>query len=464
MAASQKAVSIDAKCADKDGVVRVTRDFITWFPNKPGSESMKKIPIESVKNLQITPETSKKAKMRIQHSGGNLVLDFTTKTGRPEFTKRAGVHEAIQKSRKELQLQKQQESDRVAKEAEDAKSGVSKDAQQATEKPAAPKSTVKLENNISPAEFKRRGDILKSSEEARQLYERLVEGGLTSDAHFWKFIHLKLNKSSLERTDYRPSDIKRGVPTTREDEAIESGTAEPTFKLTPAKRNQIFLQYPEVRLAYKANVPQKMDERQFWEKYSRSRYFHKTGTATEADKLFAQYEKQAAEAIESEFKARKAGLDLSLNLDRVDDHRVAHIKDLHEEGSSNLKNNMYLPKLKNLNRHGKLVLDSNAATDSNKVFWKGDLDEINHPMPDLEEAEELHMQSLTLSNKTVFFQGIGQQAELNNPANRKRRFDTTEISRVERSLTSWTPDLTAYGKPLLAAMDVYNELFGDASW
>eukprot|EP00188_Purpureofilum_apyrenoidigerum_P000532 Plantae.Rhodophyta-Purpureofilum_apyrenoidigerum.ctg12353.p1 GENE.Plantae.Rhodophyta-Purpureofilum_apyrenoidigerum.ctg12353~~Plantae.Rhodophyta-Purpureofilum_apyrenoidigerum.ctg12353.p1 ORF type:complete len:464 (+),score=82.35 Plantae.Rhodophyta-Purpureofilum_apyrenoidigerum.ctg12353:117-1508(+) len=463
MAAPPKAVSIDAKCADRDGVVRVTGEYVTWFPNKPGSESMKKVSVESIKNLQITPETSKKAKMRIQHSEGNLVLDFTTKTGRPEFTKRAAVHEAIQKSRKELQLQKQQESERSAKEAESAKSGTSKEAQQAAELAAASKSKVKLENNISSAEFKRRGDILKGSEEARQLYERLVEGGLVSDAHFWKFFSMKFSRSSLSKADYRPLDMKRGVPTTREDEAIESGTTEATFKLTPAKRNQIFLQYPEVRLAYRANVPQKMDERQFWEKYSRSRYFHKTGTATEADKLFAQYEKQAAEAIESELKARKAGLDLSLNLDRVDDHRIAHVKDLHEEGSFNLKNNMYLPKLKNLNRHGKLVLDSNAATESNRAFWKGDADDIEHPMPDLEEPEALHMQSLTLSNRAMFFKGIGQHTSINDPADRKRSFDAAQLSRVDRGLNSWKPDLSAYVKYLPSANDVYDELFREMS-
>mmetsp|Transcript_11135 Transcript_11135/g.16079 ORF Transcript_11135/g.16079 Transcript_11135/m.16079 type:complete len:247 (-) Transcript_11135:1359-2099(-) len=210
-------------------------------------------------------------------------------------------------------------------------------------------------------------------------------------------------------------EVKRGFPTGLEgptsSNAESSGTGH-RFILTAATRNKIFAQHPNIELAFRDNVPKKMTGEEFWEKYSKSRYFHSSrgGTATEADKLFALYDAKAPMKIAEQLWDRKAGLTTTLNLEKADDHRIAHVQNVHQEGSSNIENDMYLPKLQQLNRHGKLVLDSNASSKPSDIAWSADEDELQHPLPDLEEDRNPPVIPLKIKNRMLFFEGLGAQS------------------------------------------------------
>lgn len=450
--------------------------------------------------------------MKVSHEGGDLILDFCLKSGRPDFRERTVVEETISKLmaqyKQQLLDEEEKEKQRVQAEADAAAAA----AEEAERKAKSPPETrpVGLKRSLSydskvfvlhfvslltrnnrrtkrwaievsvllliplislfffphwkvslpPEEIKRRGDLLKNNATVAELHRRLVAGGLVSDADFWKYNAMRMARNQNLAVN-TAGEVKKGIPSVWDPELPpEDSSGVLTVRLTPAMKNRIFVQHPEVELAYRANVPKKMKDKSFWEQFAKSRYFHKgrSGTATEADKLFAKYEDKASEALEQEMKQRSNGLNIALDLNRVDDHRVVHVRDVHEEGGSMLKHDMYLPKLKHFNRHGKLVLDSNASTDAAQVNWKVDADEAAHPIPDLEEDVLPKLVPLTLSNKSAFFEGIGSTGNAIK-AEPTIGVQPKDLERLVREFESWEPDLTKYQRVIPAAIQIQTELF-----
>mmetsp|Transcript_27098 Transcript_27098/g.105466 ORF Transcript_27098/g.105466 Transcript_27098/m.105466 type:complete len:317 (-) Transcript_27098:1464-2414(-) len=305
-------------------------------------------------------------------------------------------------------------------------------------------------------------EVLNKRSDINQLHKKLVGQGLVQDSKFWEFIRYRLEDDDpvKAQASVKRKEVKRGFPTSWEDPtsttAESSGTGH-RFVLTAARRNKIFAQHPNIELAFKDNVPKKMTGEEFWEKYSKSRYFHSSrgGTATEADKLFALYDAQAPMQIEEELRNRKAGLTTTLDLEKADDHRIVHVQNVHQEGSSNIKNDMYLPKLQQLNRHGKLVLDSNASSKPSDIAWSADEDDLRHPLPDLEEDREPPMIPLKIKNRMLFFEGLGAQSSTSAPSVRKHG-----LEEMSDRVSSWRPDLERFAKPIPASMTIYKEVFG----
>ena len=116
---------------------------------------------------------------------------------------------------------------------------------------------------------RQRADLLARNNDLRLVYSKLVPDTL-SEEEFWisrsdliekenSVQEQRIGMSSAMLTDLKPnSEINRHV-----------------YRLTPQVIHQIFVEYPMVRQVYEEHVPHKITEKEFWERYFQSNYFHR---------------------------------------------------------------------------------------------------------------------------------------------------------------------------------------------
>ncbi|KAI3977319.1 hypothetical protein MKX01_000232, partial [Papaver californicum] len=125
-----------------------------------------------------------------------------------------------------------------------------------------------------------------------------------------------------------------------------------TFSLTPEIIQQIFTEKPAVHQAFLKFVPSKMTEKDFWTKYCRAEFLHRTKNAVAA----------AAEAAEDEELAiRRVDPTLDMEADEGDDY--IHLPDhgIFRDGSKEFTDSEYeqykRTLAQDLNRHAAVVLE-----------------------------------------------------------------------------------------------------------
>jgi transcription initiation factor TFIIH subunit 1 len=129
-------------------------------------------------------------------------------------------------------------------------------------------------------EFNDRKALLTSSKELQTLHKELVVVGKSVDEEeFWaspyvKRIRQKLKKDALSREGKQKGKSSRMVE-------LKPGQQEGTdikYTLTSQIIHNIFTEFPSVKRAYDANVPDKMTEQVFWKRFLASEFFHRSRT------------------------------------------------------------------------------------------------------------------------------------------------------------------------------------------
>eukprot|EP01103_Thecamoeba_quadrilineata_P014019 TRINITY_DN404_c0_g1_i12.p1 TRINITY_DN404_c0_g1~~TRINITY_DN404_c0_g1_i12.p1 ORF type:complete len:324 (+),score=63.46 TRINITY_DN404_c0_g1_i12:704-1675(+) len=170
------------------------------------------------------------------------------------------------------------------------------------------------------------------------------------------------------------------------------------FDFTPTVIHSIFLDQPAVRRAFKALVPEKMSEEEFWKKYLQSKYFYGENSSFKSQKnkkedIFSRYAKESDK-----------DLDLGINLakDSIDPLSVVVEPDHPEEGYTHPKDhtldskelNKSLSLIRSYNNHGSSILNSNTK-DSTQGKRKRD-EEIKKRFQDSTYLEDLDSNQSTV--------------------------------------------------------------------
>eukprot|EP00249_Psilotum_nudum_P007355 c20498_g1_i1 orf=159-2075(+) len=219
---------------------------------------------------------------------------------------------------------------------------------------------------LNKAEMERRMKLLREDSELQKLHQHLVIQGILSEDDFWAtrkyMLDDEASKTLKQRAGFKSAMLADVRPMT------DGRTNKVTFNLTPEIIHQIFAEKPAVHQAFLLNVPSKMTEVEFWRKYCRAEYLHRTKTAAavaaeaEEDEDLAEFLKDDEMlANEGRRKLRRVDPTVDMSADLADDYLSLPGHGILRDGSketaltdgSQVKRTL----LRDLNRHAAVVLE-----------------------------------------------------------------------------------------------------------
>ncbi|GAA5988214.1 hypothetical protein JCM10908_002115 [Rhodotorula pacifica] len=139
--------------------------------------------------------------------------------------------------------------------------------------------------------FRLRKLVLQSDPTLLQLHRDLVLTGEITEAEFWAGRQDLIDAVAAEQGLVKGKSGEMVDPTT-----VTGQNGEVTVKITPALIRDIFEEFPVVLRAYNDNVPDPLDEAQFWTRYFQSKLFNRNRTTNRAavdaikdDPIFDKY-------------------------------------------------------------------------------------------------------------------------------------------------------------------------------
>ncbi|KAI4344969.1 hypothetical protein L6164_012141 [Bauhinia variegata] len=219
---------------------------------------------------------------------------------------------------------------------------------------------------LSTAEMELRIKLLREDSKLQKLHKELVIAGKLTESEFWatrkKLLDKDESRKLKQRVGFKNSMIFDTKPTS------DGRTNQVTFNLTPEIKYQIFALKPAVHQAFLNFVPSKMTEKDFWTKYFRAEYLHRTKNAVAAAAEAAEDEELAVflkddEILESEARKKVRWVDPTLDMEADQGDDYTHLPDhgIFRDGGKEISEAQYqLYKrtfLQDLNRQGAVVLE-----------------------------------------------------------------------------------------------------------
>ncbi|PIA45976.1 LOW QUALITY PROTEIN: hypothetical protein AQUCO_01600319v1 [Aquilegia coerulea] len=225
-----------------------------------------------------------------------------------------------------------------------------------------------VDEQLSIAAIQHRMKLLLENIELQKLHKQFVISGVLTEAEFWatrkELLPVHASKTSKQRVGFRIAMMADVRPRT------DGRSNLVTFNLTPEIIHQIFVEKPAVREAYLSFVPRKMSEMEFWRKYCRAEYLHKTTNVVAAAAEAADDEELAVFLKHDEILAREARrklrrVDPTLHgTDQGDDYMHLPNHGIFRDGSQETIDTEYdeykRTLAQNLNRHAAVVLEGRA--------------------------------------------------------------------------------------------------------
>ncbi|KAK9829781.1 hypothetical protein WJX72_007879 [[Myrmecia] bisecta] len=214
----------------------------------------------------------------------------------------------------------------------------------------------------------RKQALLTEHKDLGAVYQQLVLSGLLTEAEFWASrMHLLRagppGGTRQQRSGISSAMLAAGQPT------ADGRVDRVTFQLTPDIMRQIFMEKPHVQRAYQDNVPHKLTEKEFFQRYFKHQLVKQmeqrrqaaggapAHSAEDEDELFSQRQGDA-EQLQREASARIKRVDPTVNVaaDTYDALGEGFGLPGKESGASTQQaapNSLF----QDLNRHGAVVLD-----------------------------------------------------------------------------------------------------------
>lgn len=131
--------------------------------------------------------------------------------------------------------------------------------------------------NSATSDFRLRKLVLQAHPALMALHRDLVMSRQISEAEFWEGRSDLLDAARAAESQLKG---KSGGMVDPKPETDDKGDV--TVKITPQLIIDIFAEYPAVLRAYNDNVPDPLDEQQFWTRYFQSKLFNRNRTANRA--------------------------------------------------------------------------------------------------------------------------------------------------------------------------------------
>ncbi|TIA87502.1 hypothetical protein E3P99_03142 [Wallemia hederae] len=216
---------------------------------------------------------------------------------------------------------------------------------------------------LSKEDLEIRKKVLVKDPALAKLHRDLVISGVISENDFWQ------GRQQLLLLEHLSQSQKPGKPSTLVDPRPTSSQAgEFTITITPQLVHDIFQEYPIVQKAYVENVPNPLNESDFWIRYFHSHLFarHRASSRQDAnearnDPVFDQYLEDVDDGLEPRHLDRPV-------FDRLLDLGSTHYD--HNEHGNALDITMQagkvkaaLPLMRRFNEHSQRLLDATIGDD-----------------------------------------------------------------------------------------------------
>ncbi|KAF9375499.1 RNA polymerase II transcription factor B subunit 1 [Podila verticillata] len=260
-------------------------------------------------------------------------------------------------------------------------------------------------------ELKTRLALLKQNKELAGLHRDLVMGKHVSEEEFWENRkHLIENKSAMDHQQKGQSsawlDLK---PETGESNDVK-------YVMTPQVIHSVCQQYPSIKRAYDAYVPDKLSEAEFWKRYFQSRFFHRSRSGRGANEPDDDIFDKALEEDEEETKSAPKRIKLDHINKLVDlstteeDHLESYTSPESTMAAGRTKESKEaMPLIRRFNRYAQRVLNSTVGL---KKPSKGDALDMNGVeraivLEDLQEQQESSRIVLDIQDTRRYFESQG---------------------------------------------------------
>lgn len=326
------------------GLLKMTEEKFIFTPNDPRGSTKLDVGFKAITGHKFSKETSsKQALLNLVSENGGYIFEFH------KFSDRDVCRDFVAKVLGKLQ----------------AVQSFRQDAQVGPERPVVPAHGEQL----STAEMERRMKLLREDSELQKLHKELVISGVLTEAEFWatrKSLHdAAVHKTSKQRVGFKSAMLADVRPLT------DGRTNKVTFNLTPEIIHQIFAEKPAVHQAFLNFVPSKMTEKDFWTKYCRAEYLHRTKNSVAAAAEAAEDEELAVFlkhddllASEARRKIRRVDPTLDMEADLGDDylHLPDHgiLRDGIKESTDAETELSKRTLLQDINRHAAVVLEGRS--------------------------------------------------------------------------------------------------------
>ncbi|KAK6934664.1 BSD domain [Dillenia turbinata] len=338
------------------GVLIMTEEKCVFMPNDPTSTVKVDFAFKSVKGHKFTKEApNKQALLNLTHDaapGGGYIFEFSTFQDRDVCREFVGMYYANHGTISWFSIDFARKLSKCG---------------QATTAPEKPVVTVHDEQ-LSQAEVERRMKLLIDNSELQKLHKQFVISGVLTEAEFWatrkKMLEGSTSRKPKQKVGFKSAMISDVKPMT------DGRTNKVTFNLTPEIIHQIFAEKPAVHEAFLKFVPGKMTELDFWNKYCRAEYLHRTknsivaaAEAAEDEDLAVFLKQDDILANEARRKIRRVDPTLDMEADQGDDY--LHLPDhgiLRDGGKEITEIDSHYEQYRrslahDLNRHAAVVLE-----------------------------------------------------------------------------------------------------------
>jgi len=150
------------------------------------------------------------------------------------------------------------------------------------------------------AEMKEKNRLLNEDKDLFEVYKNLVASNILSPSEFWESRSDELSKDKKkqpsldQQVGISPGFLAQIRPQTN------NGVNSIKYNLTTDIIQSIFRTYPNVRAKFSAVVPARMSDKEFWEQFFESHYFHKDRVHNSFSKdIFADCDKRDDKELDS---------------------------------------------------------------------------------------------------------------------------------------------------------------------
>jgi len=322
--------------------------------------------------------------------------------------------------------------------------------------PAASSPTLNLSRQ---EEISSRLQLLSKSKELHTLHAELVINGKNiTEEEFWESPYVQKIRQQMKKDAASREGQQKGKSSKMVE--LRPGQQEGSdvkYTLTSQIIHDIFAQYPSVKRAYDANVPDKLTEQNFWKRFLASEFFHRSRTGSRstnavADDVFDKcLREEDAENLTApslaDFDHFKKTIDLSATAE--DHNESGNAPDVTmRPGSKNL------PLIRRFNRHAMRVLEvptKRRRQNDNKE------DDITREIiiSDLMEEEPPARTVLDIQDTRRYFESQSRNQDSHLPANGNA---STIFSTFSEQFSHFQPDLTKQLMTPRAAVSVTGSL------
>ncbi|KAI0775657.1 hypothetical protein BD413DRAFT_530381 [Trametes elegans] len=292
-------------------------------------------------------------------------------------------------------------------------------------------------------DFQLRKKVLLSTPELAQLHRELVMGGHISESEFWEGReHLLLAQAAMEGQ-------KKGRSGEIVNPRVTLVDGEVRFRITPQLVHDIFEEFPVVAKAYNDNVPNKLSEEEFWDRYFSSKLFnaHRASIRSSAaqhvvqdDAILDKYlEKEDDELEPRRLREEQVDIFIDLGATSVDHDETGNEKDVTMQAG---KQKAVLPLIRKFNEHSTRLLDTALGGPAAKRR-RTDTGEERYAQLDLEDLHDNQTSAgilLNMQDRQRYFEGGAKEA---NGADAGPRVDfRAALQQLRGSTVGWAATLS----------------------